>query len=1017
MKTCIITFQIPKSDPLLRELNALFGRSNHVVLMVAANEMDILKAMKAHGNALLITNIASKAHLQRSVGLFKTNAKLIKASLLRPVAILHTENKKIDRILTKYGCKDVMEPGLSGKTLKYKIDFWIKTIQRNMAKIEALKKQKMASSKQLESESETNSKKDYIETKQLDLASDMWIIDADNDIKKILRRYLIKVKGPSPYAVRWVEMKRNPRDKFPTWKAVIEGDDAELLVMDEGAWFFVGPKPDFDWNANIWNFSSEEPHLFFYTQDKKVFSRFRLAKGGLYVAKNSDAAKQKVEVIENTFEKDIKKLEKLQRMQEAEQAGQSDEFGHLDETGNTDRMNPHEEDFDSSADLDNNEQLDINPDNLLSLEQDSQVDAGEELNPNEQLPNMDMGDLLGSETEEGEELSSNEQLPEMDMGDLLSDGAMGEEASGPVDADMPGGGFDNLLDEENMQEPGENFHPENMMEEHGARPRAGVDDDLYGEDGKKINPHGYEEFDEGSVARVEGGEYEGHYEDPSGNGGGSPFDGATQRSERNGMDLEGKFNNKADVLEDEVLSREKTDHITHEDLEGNADTEHLDHDPMSGRSSTDQLDHDPMSGRSSTDQIDHDPMSGRASTDAIDGDPMSGRGFTDEIDADPLSGRSYTDEIDGDPLSGRSSTDEYGEDPLEGRGETEEFDGHMEGRGETDEIDSDPLSGPASNEEIGNEPLSGELETEHIESDPLSGSSYDSEEGSGPMEGAVGETDHIQSDPLSGSAHDSSEEHEYEEYEDEDGQVHRRKKKSVATYEHDDEASSGNKSNHYEEMDFDPDSEADGEGKDKAKYDWDESLFEEERKKKDKEGAQYYRDEDEAAQSRQSEIEEALGGINEEVSAPDFNTESGTSGSGPKLDIDLDAFLDEDPGVNTESGKVMVIVNQTTKEGNELSIIAEFADYFEDEVTVNVPRDSLVNDAPVEIDLKMKYGKTKKRIKIKGEVLELENYDEEKDQLIVKAPNLNVEEMDKFMEMFAERQENIQDFMQKARGY
>ena len=83
---------------------------------------------------------------------------------------------------------------------------------------------------------------------------------------------------------------------FSERKFVIKNDDGQY-IMEDGAWYFTGSKPEFDWKINRWNFSSDTPHLYFYTDKKEVFSRFKLEEGSVQITENSNYALTKESII------------------------------------------------------------------------------------------------------------------------------------------------------------------------------------------------------------------------------------------------------------------------------------------------------------------------------------------------------------------------------------------------------------------------------------------------------------------------------------------------------------------------------------------------------------------------------------------------------------------------------------------------------------------------------------------------------------------------------------------------
>ena len=72
--------------------------------------------------------------------------------------------------------------------------------------------------------------------------------------------------GPSPHIGKWVELEQKPGDKNQSWMFRLANPDDNTYIMDKGAWYFSGMKPEFDWKINRWNFTSDTPILYFYTE-------------------------------------------------------------------------------------------------------------------------------------------------------------------------------------------------------------------------------------------------------------------------------------------------------------------------------------------------------------------------------------------------------------------------------------------------------------------------------------------------------------------------------------------------------------------------------------------------------------------------------------------------------------------------------------------------------------------------------------------------------------------------------
>ena len=136
----------------------------------------------------------------------------------------------------------------------------------------------------------------------LELEADIWIQKHKNDNKRILRRFLSRIKGPSPHVGSWTELE--PKNGQTTYRFDINDDD-EIFEVPGGAWFFSGSKPEFDWKTGKWSFSSDRPHLYYYTKEGKAFSKIKAVKGTIEVAENSTYALMKEEAIDDSCSSDF----------------------------------------------------------------------------------------------------------------------------------------------------------------------------------------------------------------------------------------------------------------------------------------------------------------------------------------------------------------------------------------------------------------------------------------------------------------------------------------------------------------------------------------------------------------------------------------------------------------------------------------------------------------------------------------------------------------------------------------
>jgi hypothetical protein len=301
-KLNLIFYRMTKEQAIVSELHNYYSGSDDHSVEYISNESEANQYLPAVGSGIFLFEVKSKTDLQAAVNVLKNQKKLIKSGLLKPSCVLHINNKKIEKILAKYGCVDLLEPTIRSKTLSFKIDFWSRALKTLIVKEEKAKELKSKNEKsKSKSDAKEKKKEDFIYVAPLKIQSDIWLVKSKTDCKKILRRWLLRILGPSPHAGKWIELEPQPGDKLPTWKFTIPEDNGKFITED-GSWFFYGSKPEFDWKLKRWNFSSDLPHLYFYSSDGQVFSRFKFVDGSMEVAENSRYAQAKEEYILETCE-------------------------------------------------------------------------------------------------------------------------------------------------------------------------------------------------------------------------------------------------------------------------------------------------------------------------------------------------------------------------------------------------------------------------------------------------------------------------------------------------------------------------------------------------------------------------------------------------------------------------------------------------------------------------------------------------------------------------------------------
>ncbi|WP_408098721.1 hypothetical protein ACJVC5_07350 [Peredibacter sp. HCB2-198] len=272
---------------------------------------------------LIISSLRDKNDLVQIASFMKTVKKVAKDTALKIVVINFSGDKQFEKAIAKLGIQDLVEPAINAKAFKFKLDFWMKSLNaqiKNSPNANAQKNAKSAeAAKALDKKIIDNSAPSWVEP--LDLEDDIWLINNDSDCKKILSKWLIKVVGPGPYVGQWNDVQNN------LWRFEIKAAERELYVPGNGHWYFHGDsKPDFVWKENVWLITGDSFDLF-YKDGDKIFSRLKCKDKSFTVCKNSLYAKTKEQIITESFDKDMVFRKEAEAIHDLEGKGKAESLG------------------------------------------------------------------------------------------------------------------------------------------------------------------------------------------------------------------------------------------------------------------------------------------------------------------------------------------------------------------------------------------------------------------------------------------------------------------------------------------------------------------------------------------------------------------------------------------------------------------------------------------------------------------------------------------------------------------
>lgn len=285
-------------------------------------------------SALVMASVADKSDLVQLATLVKMTKKVAKDSAIKIVVFQFFRDKEIEKAIAKLGILDLVDPNIQTKALKFKLDFWIKSLKGQMKNGPQKKTEKPA--KENEGKSEKSSQDGSsipVWQEAFPIEDDIWILKNDNDCKKVLSKWLIRLLGPGPSIAQWNEYSSG------VWRFDFKPNEKEIFISSEGSWYFAGDqKPDFVWKENLWLISGSHFELYFKNGDK-VYSRIKCVNRVLTICKNSLQAKTKEEIIIESFNREMVFKKEATVLSDLEGKNATDNLGGpLDGKGNTDQL-------------------------------------------------------------------------------------------------------------------------------------------------------------------------------------------------------------------------------------------------------------------------------------------------------------------------------------------------------------------------------------------------------------------------------------------------------------------------------------------------------------------------------------------------------------------------------------------------------------------------------------------------------------------------------------------------------
>jgi hypothetical protein len=245
---------------------------------------DSIVDAKSGKKLVLCVPVSDKKELSAAVEAILSCREQISGRKLVPIVFLKSPNPKVEDLLLRAGCMEILKYDLPVRTLQYKLNRLVKALAvREPAgddSVEVIRQggehggDKSVHRSGIRTGTGDPEKIDFLDP--LDTDKDIWLIRRKNHVKFVQKQFLVEIIGPSPAAGDWVpaELYKSLFPNAPELWAWKPRAHADVFDPSPETWVFIGRKPVYSWVVNRWSFVGETPALHLFKLKTIIASRF-----------------------------------------------------------------------------------------------------------------------------------------------------------------------------------------------------------------------------------------------------------------------------------------------------------------------------------------------------------------------------------------------------------------------------------------------------------------------------------------------------------------------------------------------------------------------------------------------------------------------------------------------------------------------------------------------------------------------------------------------------------------------
>ena len=284
-------------------------------------ESEMLELISRGESALFVFLISDSPELLDLLNFLPKVKNTLREKRIAILVLSKVKSEKIEDVLKKSGCAEILRYDVSPKGLFFKIRRYVYNLrvlkdsgQKGVETEAILVKGTSALDDYLDANPAQDSNKHRLNEQvvladALNRTEDYWLFRKTTHVRRYKNQWHVELIGPSPASGKW-RLTPDYDSIFPEAESIWAwamrdppGRYGPTFDIAPKSWIFLGRKPEYSWEINRWSFMSKEPGLHLMEHGQVVATRFfENEEGMLEMHRNSEAAITRFVEIQKSFD-------------------------------------------------------------------------------------------------------------------------------------------------------------------------------------------------------------------------------------------------------------------------------------------------------------------------------------------------------------------------------------------------------------------------------------------------------------------------------------------------------------------------------------------------------------------------------------------------------------------------------------------------------------------------------------------------------------------------------------------